>query len=120
MTIYSNARALAGRMLQQFGEQATLRRAVASVGGSPSIAGTSVAPETYPCRLAVFPIDQRDIDGTFIKAGDFRVMVAAEGLAIEPTTTDHVICSAGTLAIVDAGKFAPAGVVTHYRMVCRK
>jgi hypothetical protein len=46
--------------------------------------------------------------------------VAAEGLAIEPTTTDHVICSVGRLAIVDAGKFAPAGTVTHYRMVARK
>lgn len=120
MTIYANAQALAGRLLTQFGEVAVIRR-VETADDRPSdpIASTETTTD-YACKLAVFPIDQRDIDGTVIKAGDFRVIVAAEGLAITPETTDELVCSAGTLAIVDAGRFAPAGTVTHYRMVCRK
>jgi len=48
------------------------------------------------------------------------VVVDASGLGIEPVTTDTLVCSAGQLKIVDAGRFAPAGTVTHYRMVARK
>lgn len=120
MTFYGNAQALAGRMLQRFGETGAIRR-VTVTSGSPSDpdAGSATTTDT-PCRLAVFPIDQQDIDGTTIKAGDFRVLVSAVGLGVEPTTTDHLVCSAGVLTIVDAGRFAPAGTVTHYRMVCRK
>lgn len=119
MTIYTQAQDVALSLLTQFGEAGTIRR-VTVTGGSPSnpAAGTPTTAN-YPARLAVFPVAQSDIDGTTIKAGDFRVIVAAKGLAITPTTTDTLICSAGTLAIVDAGRFAPAGTVTHYRMICR-
>ena len=120
MSLYAQAQDTALSLLQQFGEAATIRRTTVS-GGSPSnpAAGSATVSET-PCRLVVFPVDQRDIDGPTIKAGDFRVIVAAKGLAITPTTTDHIVCSAGTLAIVDAGRFAPAGTATHYRMIARR
>lgn len=120
MSLYDAAQALAGRMLRQFGEAAVIRRpSVADDGPTDPVALTETTTD-HACRVAVFPVDQRDIDGTTIKAGDFRALVAAEGLAIEPATTDRLVCSAGALAIVDAGRFAPAGTVTHYRMVCRK
>lgn len=119
MSLYASAADTALALLQQFGEAATIRRTtVTSASPSNPAAGTTTTT-TYACRLAIFPVDLRDIDGTTIKAGDFRVIVAAKGLAITPTTTDHIVCSAGTLAIVDAGRFAPAGTPTHYRMVAR-
>jgi hypothetical protein len=119
VSIYASAADTALSLLLQFGEAAVIRRTTVANPSPSDPASGSATTADYACRLAVFPIDLRDIDGTTIKAGDFRVLVAAKGLTITPTTTDHIVCSAGTLAIVDAGRFAPAGTPTHYRMVAR-
>lgn len=124
MTIYDEFQALANELLavsdDTFGQLGAIRRTV-TAGTSPTDATGGVDTVTdYPASMAVFPVDQKDIDGTFIKAGDWRVLVATNGLTITPTTTDEIVCSEGVLTIIDAGKFAPAGTVTHYRMVARK
>jgi len=119
VSIYTSAADVTLSLLESFGEAATIRRTTVTSGSPSDPAAGSAASADYPCRLAVFPVDLRDIDGTTIKSGDFRVIVAAKGLSITPMTTDQVVCSAGTLAIVDAGRFAPAGTVTHYKMVAR-
>jgi len=118
VTFYPNAAALATRMLSQFGQAGSIRRTTATGGGPASPTGGTVTTTDYPARLALFPVDQSDVDGVLVKAGDWRVVVAP--LEIVPTTTDRIVCSEGVLTIVDAGKFAPAGTVTHYRMVARK
>ncbi|MDG4650111.1 hypothetical protein P6F26_16810 [Roseibacterium sp. SDUM158017] len=120
MSLYDTAADTALSLLQQFGEAATIRRTTVTSGSPSNPAAGSATMAEYACRLAIFPVDLRDIDSTTIKAGDYRVIVAAKGLAITPTTTDHIVCSAGTLAIVDAGRFAPTGMATHYRMVARR
>lgn len=120
MTIYDRAKALADRQMTAKGQLGAIRRSD-TVGATPWDAAGGLAVATdHPAKMAVFPVNQRDIDGTFIKAGDWRVLVATDGLTIEPTTTDMVVCTEGVLTIVDPGKFAPAGTVTHYSMVARK
>lgn len=120
MTIYTRAKALADRQLLAKGQVGAIRRK-ASSPYSPShvLSGDPVVTD-YPANMALFPVNQKDIDGTFIKAGDWRVLVATEGLTITPTTTDQLVTTEGVLTIVDAGKFSPAGTVTHYKMVARK
>ena len=120
MTFYAEMAALSAELLAnaEFGETGAIRRTVTTGGGPSDPTGGTVVTTDYPCQLAAFPVDQKDVDGTVIKAGDFRVMVAP--LAIVPTTTDKVVCSLGLLTIVDAGQFAPAGTTTHYYMVGRK
>lgn len=120
MTIYDRARALADRQLAAKGQLGAIRRTVTTGGGPSDPTGGSSATTDYPARMALFPVDQKDIDGTFIKSGDWRVLVSTKGLTITPTTTDELVCSEGDLTIVDPGKFAPAGTVTHYKMVVRK
>lgn len=105
-------------MLAQFGQAGAIRRTVANSNGPASPYPGTVTATDYAARLAVFPVKQRDVDGVLVKAGDFRVIVAP--LGIVPTTTDRIVCSEGVLTIVDAGKFAPAGTVTHYSMVARR
>jgi hypothetical protein len=118
VTFYDRLAAMVARQLAAKGQTGAIRRSV-TVGGGPSDpTGGTVTATDYACQLAVFPVDLSDIDGTTIKAGDFRVIV--EPLAITPTTTDLVICTEGSLRIVDPGAFSPAGTVTHYSMVCRK
>jgi len=138
MTAYERGAALADRILgSDKGETGAIRRETVTGGGPSDPTGGTVTVTDYPCRLAAFPVAQRDIDGTLIKAGDFRVLVAtgisAEQAAawvpegqtgdfadIVPVTTDILVCSQGVLTIIDAGRFAPAGTVTHYKMVGRK
>lgn len=124
MTIYNDFADLANELLavsdDTFGQLGAIRRSVTTGGGPSDPSGGTEAVTDYPASMALFPVDQRDVDGTFIKAGDWRVMVATEGLTITPTTTDLLVCSEGVLTIVDPGRFSPAGTVTHYRMVARK
>lgn len=119
MTVYTRGAALADRILgSDKGETGAIRRTTVA-GGGPSTGAGTVTVTDYPCRLAAFPVAQRDIDGTYIKAGDWRVLVATGGLSVTPTTTDKLVCSQGVLTIVDAGQFDPAGTVTHYKMIAR-
>lgn len=139
MTVYTRGAALADRILgSDKGETGAIRRTAVS-GGGPSAGAGAATVTDYPCRLAAFPVALRDVDGTYIKAGDWRVLVAtgitsaqagewtlATGVDaigdfadIVPTTTDNLVCSQGILTIVDAGQFDPAGAVTHYKMIAR-
>jgi len=136
MTIYSRAIGLAERQLATKGQLGAIRRTVTTGGGPASVTPATEAVTDYPARFALFPVDQRDIDGTFIKAGDWRVIMAATEPAdaddwddgettasiegITPTTADLLVCSEGDLTIIDPGKFAPDGTVTHHSMVARK
>lgn len=90
-------------------------------GGGPSdpTGGTpGVAPDPVPARMAVFEIDEKRIDGTNIKAGDFQVIV--EPIAIEVRLADKVVCDRGTLTIKKLGRVASGGETALYDMVCRK
>ena len=119
MSIYTRGAALAQRQLAAKGQRGAVRRVVVD-GGRPSYPTLGTSAETdYPCNLAVFPVNQRDIDGTTIKAGDFNVLVDNSELSVTPTTTDKLVTTQGILTIVDAGRFDPAGVVTHYKMQAR-
>ena len=67
--------------------------------------------------MAVFEINEKRIDGTNIKAGDFQVIV--EPASIEITLDDLVICDRGTLTIAKLGRVASGGQTALYDMVCR-
>jgi hypothetical protein len=147
VTVYRRFADLADRILAtDKGETGAIRRAVVAGGGPADPTGGTTATTDYPCRLVAFPVAQADVDGTLIKMGDFKVIVATGiddaaalgetfttdtapannygvsfgGLSITPTTTDQIVCSAGVLTIIDAGKFQPTDTVTHYKMFARK
>ena len=120
MSFYSDFAGLAKSMLSEFGEVAAIRRTATTGGGPSDASGGTEVDSDYVCRLAAFPVSQADVLGGLAKAGDFRVIVSAVDLSITPVTTDKVISSHGTLVIVDAGKFAPAGTTTHYKMIARR
>lgn len=119
MSIYTRAKSVVDRQLADKGQLGAVRRSTFSGGGPASTAATLTVTD-YPCQMAVFPVSLRDIDGTLVKAGDFRVIVSTAGLSIAPTSTDRLVTTQGVLTIVDAGRFDPAGTVTHYKMVARK
>lgn len=120
MSFYERMAALVDRQLAAKGEAGAIRRTEVSGGGPSDPTGGTETTTDHPCRVAVFPVEQKDVDGTFIKSGDWRALIATDGLGVVPTTTDLLVCSVGVLTIVDPGEFKPAGAVTHYRMLVRK
>ena len=91
-----------------------------TTGGGPSdpTGGTAGAsPVPVSARMAVFGINEKRVNGTNIKAGDFQVIV--EPIGIEVTLADKVICDRGTLTIKQLGRVASGGETALYDMVCR-
>jgi|GEM_PF-981560 len=136
MTIYDRAKAVVERQLAGKVQLGAIRRTEVSGGGPSDWIGGIDATTDYPARMVVFPVDQKDINGTLIKSGDWRVIMSPSQPAdasdwsdgntlgniesITPTTTDKLVCTEGVLTIIDPGKFAPDGTVTHLKMVARK
>ena len=120
MTFYAEAQDDAVEILTELGQLGAVRRNVITGGGPADPTGGTVTPTDYPALMAVFPVSMRDVDGTTIKQGDMQVIVAADGLAITPTTTDKVVTAAGdAYTITDPGEINPAGTPVIYDMRAR-
>lgn len=107
----------ARRLLTKFGQTGIIRRTTTS-GGSPSTGGGTTTTTNTPALLALFMVDAKDVDGTLTKAGDWTVYV--EALEIELKTTDQIVCSEGSLTIVDPRRIAPAGETVLWEITARK
>lgn len=118
MTIYDRGRAMVQRQLGgEKGQTGFIRRTTRVGGGATDPTGGTVTVTDTPARLVVLPVNQRDVDGTVIRTGDWSVLI--EALGIEITTADRIICTEGDLAIITPGKFAPVGDVVFYSAIGR-
>lgn len=111
MTFYSSLAADALTLLREFGQAVTLTRAS---GSAPTYdpatsTATAVAPATYTGTGAVFDYSQRDIDGTSVRMGDRRVLLATSGMVM-PRTGDTITIGSTVLTVVTGREINPAGV----------
>lgn len=145
MTFYAEMRELAQELTRPdsedgFGQLGAVRRTTTTGGGPSDPTGGSTTVTDYPARFALLPVDQKDIDGTFVKAGDWKAIVSADvpedaadweiesGVvdaigeidAITVTTTDKLVTNEGVLTIADPGRLAPGGALVIYEMLVRK
>lgn len=86
----------------------------------PFVPGQPVTPAVldYPGTGAMFGYKQRDIDGTLIKHGDQRLLLAPQ-IEVAPKTGDTVTVGAKVYNVVDVGIVAPAGVAVLYKLQLR-
>lgn len=86
----------------------------------PFVPGQPVTPTVidYPGTGALFGYKQRDIDGTLIKHGDQRLLLAPQ-IEVTPKTGDTVTVGAKVYNVVDVGIVAPAGVPVLYKLQLR-
>lgn len=86
----------------------------------PFVPGQPVTPTVldYPGTGAMFGYKQRDIDGTLIKHGDQRLLLAPQ-IEFAPKTGDTVTVGAKVYNVVDVGIVAPAGVAVLYKLQLR-
>lgn len=110
------------------GIAAEVAAALADVGHTGTIIrkGATTGPEWEPVagpdqRIAVNLLGDTIalglVDGTTIRAGDRREMMAVEGTV--PTTADRIQIGAVTYAIVRCEPYAPGGVDLFYDLILR-
>lgn len=97
------------------GHSATLIRKGPMVG--PEWAQTPGPDQRIPVKLLGDVIALGLIDGSTIRAGDRREMMAAEGT--EPTPDDHIEIAGVKYAIIRAEPYAPGGVALFYDLIMR-
>lgn len=104
--------------IAEAGQPVTLHRKAAPSG--PFVPGQPVTPTVldYPGTGALFGYKQRDIDGTLIKHGDQRLLLAPQ-IEVAPKTGDTVTVGTKVYNVVDVGIVAPAGVAVLYKLQLR-
>lgn len=117
MTIYTDFSETALALLEEFGQSGTLKKVDLIGDEIDAPNGGSSVPSEYTVNIVVFPVNEMRIDGTNIRHGDYQVLMGAFGE--EAVAGDWVICSEGTLSIIDPGKIAPDGTIVLYDMIAR-
>lgn len=112
---YARSRATATRLLERFGQSATLRQ-VSTSGGDPWDPATTTTD--IAVTLAVLDYDADEVDGTVVRRQDRRVYMAADG-ATAPTTDDAFVIGGTTFQIVAVQPFTPSGTDVYYEIQAR-
>lgn len=112
---YSRSVATANRQINRYGQTGSIERQVNSGSGW----NPSQSVKAYACKLVVLYYLAKDIDGTLIKSGDFKVYIPAYGLEITPKTTDKLVFNGVKHTVVAVTELSPAGVPVYYLCQCR-
>lgn len=119
---YTRMAATAGRLLERYGRKAYLRRTHAGIY-NPSTGTTPTVIASHQVTVAFFDYDQRDIDGTVIRTGDQRVLMAPN--APMPQTGDAIVIPPmnepkAVYSVVNVKRVQPALVPVLYELQVRK
>ena len=114
---YTRSRATADRLIARFGQAGAVRRSGAPSGDPWNPVPGS--PTDHPCTLVDLDYTAREIDGTLIRATDRKVLVAAGGLAVEPSVADRIVIAGTALEIVRVSPLAPGGTIVMYEIQAR-
>lgn len=114
---YTRSRAAADRLIARFGQAGAVRRSGAPSGDPWNpVPGE---PTDHTCTLVVLDYTSMEIDGTLIRATDRKVLVAAGGLAVEPSAADRIVIAGTALEIVRVAPLAPGGTVVLHEIQAR-
>lgn len=116
---YLGMQASASRVLADRGRAMILRKLTPGTYSPTSGAVTQTATD-YPASGAQFPYPALLIDGTRIQRGDMKVLLSAEGLAMEPDTGDQLLIGGQVWAIVSAQAIGPDGTVVVWKLQVRR
>lgn len=115
---YAKTAATATRLLQRFGQSATLKRETGTRYDPATGAMVAVAAEC-PCIAAVLDYTARDIDGTLIQQGDKRVLIGPY-INLTPQAGDVIELSTGaSVTVIAVTTTAPAGRAVLFDAQCR-
>jgi hypothetical protein len=116
---YGSMQAVAARMLGDKGQSCSI---TTSTPGTydPTTATSPQTNVTTPVVAAIMDYPRKDVDGTLIRQGDKRAVVAAYGLSINPLPSDTFTDAAGRdHVIMDVRGVSPGGIVVIWNMQLR-
>jgi hypothetical protein len=113
MTVYTRAIATAQRMIRKWGLQVTLTRTTPGAYDPATGSTGAASTATYSGFAFRENFALRDIDGTLIKHGDVRLLIApmqADGTAmpVPQTATDVLTFDGTSYTVVGPDPFKPA------------
>ena len=118
---YARMAATSARLLERYGRKAYLRRTTAGTY-DPATGTTPTQEAHYETTCAFFDYAQRDIDGTTIRTGDQRVLMAhgqlpktGDAIVIPPVNEPQAVYS-----VVNVKQIKPALVPVLYELQVRK
>jgi hypothetical protein len=103
-------------LLQEYGSNLTVTRPGAATYNPATGILTSAAATTYTVQGVFINYEDRNVDGTVVRAGDRRLLVSTIGTTGTPQIDDAV----GGLKIVDVRTIAPSGVPIAWACQVRK
>jgi hypothetical protein len=113
---YSGLKATASRLIDKFGQDATLSKQGADTGQpwdpEPGAATTSAI---ILCDIGYSLVNRNE---TLVQQGDRRVLISAAGS--EPVVGDEVIVESVTYTLVESMPLTPGGTVLMYEAILRK
>lgn len=117
MSFYGDMADTATQLITEFGQ--TLRLVSRTPGVYVPAAGTaSVNSVSYDVKGAIFNHPLKDVDGTLVKEGDKKVMLAVSS-APTPKPDDYICVGAACYTITSVAEIAPAGITVAYKLNAR-
>lgn len=107
------------RLLEEHGQDVSLRRIGASVYNAATQTNTPAAPVDEPRFGAEFPLEgQHMFQGSLVEINDTKLLLDPDGA--EPSTKDKLILGDGTVKnIVSSKPLSPAGTPVLYTLHLR-
>lgn len=120
MTFATDMAAVALELLEEFGEAVTLTRPSSSAAIYDPATGiaTPVSPATYTGQGYPYRYESSEIDGTNVRVGDQRLLLATSGMVL-PQTGDTVIVGGTTYSVVRGRQERVAGTAVFYEAQIR-
>lgn len=115
---YAKTAQTALRLIERFGQTGAVR-----VKGStgPAHNPTPTPPTDHPARIVITNFEAKDIDGTRVLATDKKALVAAAGLAVEPSPAHLLLEEDGkSFTIVAVETLKPATTPVVYTCQVRR
>lgn len=116
----------ADEIIEEFGQVGAIQRTVIKPPPNDWTPGEEVTTY-YAIKVVPLPIEEKNIDGTLIKAGDQQALISPKGLTITPEVSDILLINGAFEGGVYTGGQAwmisllkplgPAGLVVLYDTV---
>ena len=106
------------KLIKKFGAPLTIERQEEG-DYDPATGGNTITTISYGGTGVRVNYKMREIDGTLVQSGDFKLLVEAKELLTVPETLDSVIFDGNEYSVVDVGTIAPAQTPVVYILQVR-
>jgi len=120
MGFYERQAIKANKLISRRGLAMTLRVITkGAYDASTRLFGADIVTD-YPCNGVIEEYSERDIDGTVIKQGDKKIILAAYGLPVQPEAKNLIIMGEEIWLVQKNKPLAPGGIAVIHTVQVRK